>query len=374
VSAKTGISWTDRTWNPVVGCTKVSQGCKHCYAKTLHDMRHKAFTEGKLQNIAQYALPFETVQALPERLADPFGWRKPARVFVNSMSDLFHEDIPDEFIARVFAVMFLAERHTFQVLTKRPERMQRLLSADSFRDAILDEAEPLWERTAWAEDDSRSYEDWCSWLNGDGLDGEMPGNIWLGVSVENQGAADERIPLLLQTSAAVRFLSCEPLLGPVDLQAFLWREMSLAELPGHALNDGATAGIARLRPGLDWVIPGGESGKGARPMHPDWALSLRDQCVAAGVAFHFKQWGEFREYDVGIEPGVELVYTGTVTADAHAACAINPLWVDPQGNPFIDPDNLPEETPCRLLERVGAKRAGRVLDGRTWDDFPAVRA
>jgi protein gp37 len=371
MSANTGISWTDRTWNPVVGCTKVSQGCKHCYAKTLHDMRHKAFTEGKLQNIPQYALPFETVQTLPERLADPFGWRKPARVFVNSMSDLFHEDIPDEFIARVFAVMFLAERHTFQVLTKRPARMQWLLADAAFRDTILDAAEPLWKLTAWANDDSRSYEDWCSWVNGDGLDGEMPDNIWLGVSVENQAAANERIPLLLQTPAAVRFLSCEPLLGPIDFD----------EAGSRGGEDGDPFAFSALRgtdgcdpsiPGIDWVIVGGESGKGARPMHPDWARSLRDQCVAAGVAFHFKQWGEYREYEVGIEPGVELVYTGTVTADAHAACAINPLWVDPQGNPFTDPDNLPEETPCRLLERVGTTRAGRTLDGRIWDEFPAV--
>jgi protein gp37 len=129
MSANTGISWTDRTWNPVVGCTKVSQGCKHCYAKTLHDMRHKAFAEGKLQNIPQYAQPFETVQTLPDRLNDPYRWRKPSRVFVNSMSDLFHDDVPGEFIAQVFAVMSGNPQHTFQVLTKRPARMLAFVAA-----------------------------------------------------------------------------------------------------------------------------------------------------------------------------------------------------------------------------------------------------
>jgi protein gp37 len=356
MSANTGISWTDRTWNPVVGCTKVSQGCKHCYAKTLHDMRHKAFAEGKLQNIPQYAQPFETVQTLPDRLNDPYRWRKPSRVFVNSMSDLFHDDVPGEFIAQVFAVMSGNPQHTFQVLTKRPARMLAFVAAVGLS--------PLGFRTH-----NRAE---CSSYGGDGVlvgaNWPLP-NVWLGVSVENQAAADERIPLLLQTPAAIRFLSCEPLLGPIDFY----------EAGSRGGEDGDPFAFSALRgtdgcdpsiPGIDWVIVGGESGKGARPMHPDWARSLRDQCVASGVAFHFKQWGEFREYDVGIEP--ELVYTGTVTADVHAACAISPSWVDPQGNPFTDPDNLPDETPCRLLERVGAKRAGRVLDGRTWDEFPAV--
>jgi protein gp37 len=317
MSATTGISWTDRTWNPVVGCTKVSQGCKHCYAKTLHDMRHKAFLAGKLQNIPQYAQPFETVQTLSDRLNDPYRWRKPSRVFVNSMSDLFHEDIPDDFIARVFAAMAGAPQHTFQILTKRPERMLRFLNAVR--------KSPLGFRTHNGAE--------CSSYGGDGVlvDACQPWplpNVWLGVSVENQAAADERIPLLMQTPAALRFLSCEPLLGPLDLGPALWCEMALDEIPGHALNDGATAGIARVRPGLDWVIVGGESGKGARPMRADWARSLRDQCCDAGIPFHFKQWGT-----------------------ARTPVSINKYDLDEEGN-----------------------RIGRKLDGRTWDEFPAVRS
>jgi protein gp37 len=371
MSAQTGISWTDRTWNPVVGCTKVSQGCKHCYAKTLHDMRHKAFKAGKLQNIPQYAEPFETVQLLPDRLADPLGWRKPSRVFVNSMSDLFHESIDIQYIASVFAAMYLAPRHHFQILTKRPGRMRAVLTDPSFYDRVLHEANGF--------RDSRPH------LTMVGISDPTrfpAGHVWLGVSVENQEAADERIPLLIDTPAAVRFLSCEPLLGSVELDRWLkvckhWKSAdSRAAAPWHPpyplhWYEPQALVWADWRLPIQWVIVGGESGKGARPMHPDWARSLRDQCAAAGVAFHFKQWGEYREFDVGPEP--QVTFTGTVTADINAARALNPAWLDLEGNQFADPDNLPYETPCRLLEHVGTARAGRELDGRVWDEFPAVR-
>lgn len=223
MSAKSQIAWTDATWNPVVGCTKVSQGCKHCYAKALHDMRHKAYLQGKMVPL-QYANPFEMVQILPSRLALPLGWKKPKRIFVNSMSDLFHPDVPDWFIAQVVDVMEEARWHTFQVLTKRPQRMAQFFENDV-----------------------------------------LPRNVWVGTTVENQTAADERIPHLVMVNASVHFLSCEPLLESVDLQLY----------------------------GVDWVICGGESGPDARPMHVDWARSVRDQCQDAGVSFFFKQWGEW---------------------------------------------------------------------------------
>lgn len=375
MSARTGISWTDRTWNPVVGCTKVSQGCKHCYAKTLHDRRHKAVLKGKPQ-APQYSQPFETVQLMYDRLTDPLSWRAPSRVFVNSVSDLFHETVPFEFIDLVFGIMMISPRHTYQLLTKRPARMREYFAR---LDAHKHKWPHVYQLHAATSDhffsiNSKESREHSNRVGREPFYGKdhtpWPlNNVWLGVSVENQAAADERIPLLLETPAAVRFLSCEPLLGPINV----------IDTVGHALLDqlGITYGgkVTRLSgvPAVDWVIAGGESGEGARPMHPDWARSLRDQCTGAGVAFHFKQWGEFREYELGgAEP--QLTYTGTMEADVHAALAYKPVWVDARGRVFTDPDNLPAETPCRLLEHVGTRRAGRVLDGRTWDEFPEVRS
>lgn len=274
MSANTAIEWTDQTWNPVVGCEQVSPGCAHCYAKTLHDMRHRAYLAGKLQNVPQYAYPFEFVQLMPDRLTDPLSWRKPKRVFVNSLADLFHDDVPDEFIAQVFGIMALARRHTFQVLTKRAARMQALLSSEAFRelvDAFVGEYSiELTDAQDRRRDDLRATapdvesEDW-----------PLP-NVWVGVSVENQRFANERIPLLLETPAAVRFLSCEPLLGPVDLDG-VWG------YPGSA--DSTMLAKWPIR----WVIAGGESGRGARSMSDAWVRSLRDQCATAGVSFFYKQ-------------------------------------------------------------------------------------
>lgn len=261
----TGIEWTNRTWNPVVGCTKVSTGCKNCYAKTLHDLRHKAHGAGKAVP-AQYAKPFEEVQLMPERLRAPLSWKKPQRVFVNSVSDLFHEDVPDQFLDRVFAVMALAKQHTFQVLTKRAERMKKYITTRLRIESIYDQ---------WHEfsGDPREADAW-----------PLP-NVWLGVSVENQAAADERIPHLLKTPAAVRFLSCEPLLGKLKLMVVGTGPQSVTPL--HPDERGAQ---------LSWVIVGGESGPGARPMEVGWARSIVEQCGGAGVPVFVKQ-------DSGPKPG-----------------------------------------------------------------------
>lgn len=287
MSANSSIEWTDRTWNPLTGCTKVSPGCDHCYAKTMHERFHGPGS-------------FDTVTLHPERLAQPLRWRKPSRVFVNSMSDLFHQDVPDEYIARVFAVMALAPRHTFQVLTKRHARMRSLLSSPIFRRSMYDALVSL------------DY----AWISANQLPWPLP-NVWLGVSVETQQWADIRIPALLDTPAAVRFLSCEPLLGPVTFRWAKWQPFG--HEPGEVTDH--LDGLRRI----DWVIVGGESGPGARPMHPDWARTLRDQCVAAGVPFLFKQWGAWRCVD--------------------------------------------EETPW--YAHLSKKLAGRELDGRTWDEYPA---
>jgi protein gp37 len=251
MSDQTRIEWTDATWNPVTGCTKVSPGCTHCYAETFAE-RFRNVPGHHFENGFDLTLR-------PERLRIPMHWRRPRRVFVNSMSDLFHADIPDRFIAAVFAVMAMTPQHTYQVLTKRHARMRALLSDPLFPHTVCEAGRDL----------AGSQQGWLA--AGRMFAGPLP-NIWLGVSVETQQWADIRMPALLDTPAAVRWVSCEPLLGPVDLASWLTH--------------------AQLRsPRPAWVVVGGESGHHARPMHPDWARAIRDLCVAARVPFLFKQWG-----------------------------------------------------------------------------------
>jgi protein gp37 len=256
MSAVSGIEWTDSTWNPVTGCDIVSPGCKNCYAKT--------FAE-RFRGVPGH--PYEQgfdLRLWNDRLELPLKWKEPRRIFVNSMSDLFHEDVPDDFIQRVFDTMIQADQHIFQVLTKRSERM---LSWTKSRYRLPNEASTK---------------------------PTLPKHIWLGVSVENQ-TFTKRIPDLQKTPARVRFLSIEPLLGSINL-------------------------YAKFLKGIHWVIVGGESGPRARPMKPEWAKAIQRQCARYEVPFFFKQWGTF----------------------------------DPDGN------------------RVGKKRAGRLLSGRTWNDMPVL--
>ncbi|GIX17930.1 MAG: hypothetical protein KatS3mg119_2116 [Rhodothalassiaceae bacterium] len=224
---RSAIEWTDATWNPVAGCTAVSPGCTNCYAARmaarLEAMGHSKYA-GTTRRSGRKTVWTGRINLDPEALALPLRWRRPRRIFVNSMSDLFHEAVPDSFIRHVFAVMSAADWHQYQVLTKRPDRMRAWLAAAQFQPSD---------------------------------------HIWLGTSVEN---ADMlwRVDELRRTPAIVRFLSCEPLLGPLD-------------------------GIDLTA--IDWVIVGGESGPGARPMREEWVLTIRDACLSAGVAFFFKQWG-----------------------------------------------------------------------------------
>lgn len=223
------IEWTHRTWNPVIGCTRVTAGCDHCYAFTLHEQRHKVYlqhhgrwSENGYPMPRQYEQPFTAIQLLEDRLEAPLHYKAPSMIFVNSMSDLFHSQVPEEYIQKIFAIMQLASWHTFQILTKRPGRLRHLAT-----------------HLPW------------------------PSNVWVGVSIES----DELTPranALRNVPAAVRFLSCEPLLGP---------------LPSLRLE------------GIDWVIAGGESGAAARPLNEEWVIQLRDRCQAANVPFFFKQWG-----------------------------------------------------------------------------------
>lgn len=250
----TGIQWTEAVWNPTTGCDRVSPGCDHCYALTMAK-RLKGMGQAKYQNDGdpRTSGPGFGVTCHPDELARPLGWKRPRKVFVNSMSDLFHPGVPTEFIIEVFDVMANADQHTFQVLTKRPHRMRSVV---------------------------REYL---------GAHAKLP-NIWLGTSVENQSYAKIRVPELLATQAAVSFLSIEPLLGPVDLQApgvLGWRGAAGVLHPEYE----ARIQHENLGRSLDWVIIGGESGPGARPMEREWAESIVAQCMAAGVAVFVKQLG-----------------------------------------------------------------------------------
>ena len=337
MGAKTGIEWTDATWNPLEGCSPVSAGCKNCYASGV--ARRFGGSGQHYEGLVRINADGEptnkwngNVRLAEKHLRDPLKWKpvvehaadclragdkgneycgcsRPRRIFVNSMSDLFHESVPDEWIDKILAVIALCPQHIFQVLTKRPERMLkyftgkhlnpqkwpaekydvqtcvRLSLGGLLKGKTLSNGRPdvmrffkSGQADRYGEADSRIFKEWPL------------KNVWLGVSLENQAMAEDRIPLLLQTPAALRFISAEPLLGRVDFWKVSVPARWSPECGGYAgwdWNDfnGETPG------GIDWVICGGESGPGARPMHPDWARGLRDQCKAAGVPFFMKQMG-----------------------------------------------------------------------------------
>jgi protein gp37 len=298
MSTQTSIEWTESTWNPITGCTKVSPGCDHCYAET--------FAERFRGTPGHYFENGFDVVLRPDKLDLPLKWKRPRKIFVNSMSDLFHDAVPDEYIVRVFEVMAKAPHHTFQVLTKRHARMRALLQSDGLVQRRVRDRSPA----AWP----------------------LP-NVWVGVSAENQQWADIRIPALLDTPAAVRWISAEPLLGPINLRTGRYAMPPDGEVLGTTLD------------GIDWVVAGGESGRGARPMDPDWARSLRDQCAAADVAFLFKQWGQWVTEDQSPE---DIVLPGTSW-----------LLLGNDGPSFY---------------KVGKKAAGRELDGEIHDGYPAMSA
>jgi len=274
MSGNTKIAWTNRVWNPTTGCSPVSEGCRNCYAARMAK---------RLAGRCGYpAAPHQfDVTLHPERLDMPLKWKKPCRVFVDSMSDLFHKNVPTSFLAQVFAVMAIAREHVFQILTKRPDRIAYVMYPNFDNDVEAWQEQFCFERG------------WCP------QDFEWPlPNVWLGVSVENQQAVDERIPWLLKTPAAVRFVSVEPMLGRVDLthihdaiQQIYFDVLGKSRFDYDRHGMGVAAPIPN---GINWVICGGESGPGARP-HPPLidVRNLKDQCIAAGVPFFLKQmWGK----------------------------------------------------------------------------------
>lgn len=353
---KTKIEWTDATWNVITGCSVKSPGCANCYAMRLAGTRLRSHPTRKGLTIETKAGPVWNgeVRFNEGMLAQPLQWKRPRRIFVCAHGDLFHENVPDEWIDRVFAVMALAPQHTFHVLTKRADRMRQYMQravgriADrvmELRRSDLAKSRGLGPTAVAPLPHIRPGAAWWP----------LP-NVWLGVSVEDQKRADERIPDLLATPAAVRWLSMEPLLGPVDLTEWLIcpnaRDGLSMDPSTGAYECCKTCDWTGLIGGLDWIVLGGESGPGARPMHPDWARAIRDQCAAAGVPFVFKQWGEYGPYngEGGVAGG----------------------WMDPDGHYYGGPTQWPPAVDERraYMIRWGKKRAGRMLDGRTHDELP----
>lgn len=390
MSDKTKISWTDSTWNPIRGCSRVSEGCRNCYAESVAarfsgpGMPYEGLARRTSTGEPRWT---GDVRLVEKALEQPLRWKRPRKIFVSSMSDLFHERLNNDDIDRVFAVMMLAPHHTFQVLTKRPHRMRAYMRAPNLYQRILDAAREFRDR--------RSPLDSVPISNPSLFPAR---HVWLGVSVENQATADERIPPLLDTPAAVRFLSCEPILGPVDLSPWLKRISHChdcgAEHPpleedrcpwcqreGVLIDTWGEEQAERFRtrerydndgpshsddgPQIHLVIGGGESGPKARPPHPDWFRSLSDTCVQAGVAFLMKQWGEWGDF------------TSTSPADMPPSDTLEHRVMLPSGELIGGGrgkhgmvDEHWRERGAAWMVRVGKKRAGRLLDGVEHHAFP----
>jgi protein gp37 len=296
MSDNTAIEWSDASWNPVLGCARVSPGCDHCYA--IIQARIRAGNPNPKVAAAFDGLTVQTpgradwtgrVNLLPERLEQPLHWRKPRKVFVNSLADLFYEDVPDQFIAEVFAVMAMARWHTFQLLTKRHGRMRSLLTSPEFRAMY----EARWDQLA--ADLGRGGRAWADYIDthfGQQAPWPIP-NLCLGVSAEDQHWAAIRVHALLscQPAAGVLWVSAEPLLGAIDLRNLQIRGNVFVDALYGDVKTAAGEIYAACPGSVSWVVAGGESGPGARPMLPEWARSLRDQCQDARIPFLFKQAG-----------------------------------------------------------------------------------
>ena len=328
MSDNTGIGWTNATWNVVTGCDKVSAGCKNCYA--LRDWARLAANP----KTVYYGRAFTDFAVHAERLSQPLRWTKPRMIFVNSMSDLFHKDAPFKFIASVFGVMALATEHTFQILTKRPERM---LEFFTWLTAVSGQNGPFrycieQAKTTGATKGTRAEK---ALLFKSSLEERSATvttwplrNVWLGVSAENQSTADERVPLLLKCPAAVRWVSAEPLLGPLELDFAFNMHLD-------------TYGNWRAGGGIDWVVVGGESGPKARPMAENWALAVARSCRKHNVPFFFKQWGEWQPESMNARlKATKLLSVPDPGSDQH-------------------------------MLRVGSNAQGwDLLEGARWQEFP----
>lgn len=395
---RTSIEWTDATWNTVGGCARVHDGCRNCYAEIM---------AARFSKPGQWGEGLAKIVTLPDgskdhrwtgeirfnakALTQPLRWTKPRRIFVNSTADTFHDGVTDDQLDQIFAVMALCPQHTFQVLTKRPERAARYLTSRSQPDDRGNPADDIRVNlTAWTQTPSwRARYPKTAKMIPTGkycanIQWPLP-NVWIGTSISDQASADAMIPHLLATPAAVRFVSAEPLLGPVSLcvTASDGRDISalIGVWSGGPEDDPDDFEEVCGRTGkIDLVIVGGESGPGARPMHPDWARSLRDQCNAAGVAFFFKQWGEWGpgSYNMATGQAVFRAFPNFQTWVNKASTWVNGgACFDAQGRRCkVGADFMrarDEGTfPVTIIHHVGKKAAGRTLDGREWNEMPEV--
>ncbi|KZC97210.1 hypothetical protein AUP40_04535 [Thalassospira xiamenensis] len=377
----TKIEWTQRpgtkgeTWNPIRArnkatggtghfCTKVSAGCQNCYA---------ADFQKRFKNPVRYAAQdADQVEIFLDAIVvrQPLMWKKPRTIFVCSMTDLFYEGHCDEWIDDIFAIAALCPQHTFIVLTKRIEATRQYMTSidnndggrlEGFRDAMI-------EGAAQRIHFERTREDPSMWL---AVHLPLP-NVWIGTSAEDQATAIERIPTLLTTPAAVRFISAEPLLGPVELDNLIIADLPTGEWSFNCLdNEGLDIEDDEAFKGatIDWVICGGESGHKARTMHPDWARSLRDQCKAASVPFFFKQWGAWLPWESADAPF--WLSQNDAYVDGHnlfpSEMESDPNWND--GLSFVS-----DGESHAVFQKVGKKAAGRLLDGVEHNAFPTVSA
>ena len=369
MSAVSAIEWTDSTWPVVQGCSYESPGCTHCYAVSLiwrmahnPDPKISKPLKGLVRKQGDKILWTGKIALREDRLAWPLGWRRPRRIFVPSHGDLFHPDVPDDFIDKVFAVMALCPQHTFQVLTKRAARMRAYIAdcgnalgrQDKIRAAIV--------AIAGGRDTPGVTDAWVR-SSGGPTKWRPLRNLHVGVSAERQAEAEARIPDLLATPAAKRFVSLEPLLAPIDLQQLFNGKTLTDAVEGMSESPVVDMGERLLavnpeywtHPRLDWVIAGGESGPAARPPHPHWFTDLRDSCAQAGVPFFFKQWGAWAP----IQPQPEGHFGGDLRSDTIRAVTT----AGASDGPFTAGD--------ALMRRVGKKAAGAVLDGREYREMPA---
>ena len=308
------IEWTEQTWNPIIGCSKISQGCKNCYAETMaHRLAHMRMNQNEHLPEYENVIDWKTkgwngkTHFVESALDKPLNRKKPTMYFVCSMGDLFHESVPFEWIDKVIDVIRWTKQHTFQILTKRPERMKEYFNNHVPNKYLMD--------------------------NGNYLD-----NLWIGVTAENQQQANKRIPLLLQIPAKVRFVSIEPMLSEVEISSWLYPEFIISTVE-TSLDDSSQSKV--LQNDIHWVICGGESGHNARPMHPDWVRSLRDQCKDANVPFFFKQWGKY--------------------------CMVEQLPDDIYD--LIDLSYMGEG----IYYNFGKKKAGSLLDGKEYKQYPKIK-
>lgn len=353
----TNIQWAEETWNPTVGCSKVSSGCEHCYAirmanrlqsnpktKDLYKGTVTKTKGGKLNWTGKINLNYEALQI-------PSKWKKPRRIFVGSMSDIFHPKVSFSDRLSIWIEMMLNNHHNYLVLTKRPEIaksfLERLYGINSKRESFF---QP-----------------------------NRFNHVWIGTSVENQEQADKRIPELLQIPAAVRFLSCEPLLGEINLRRISLNgdiQTSINVLNGRSRFSKDIPDYPHV---IDWVIAGGESGPGARPLHPDWLRSLRDQCLRYQTPFFFKQWGDYVPFQDTYPPYVEACSSGelhdrhTISFTENGDPSIGGKWA---GHRFMSIDdtmsyhmNEPDRLDVNYL-KVGKHKAGRLLDGKEHNEYP----